>query len=57
MKRVLTKSQAYRSKLIGGLFLFMLSVTFTCNYVAAEMKPFDAKYVWQGDKYPNFKRI
>lgn len=57
MKRVLTARQLSRSKLIMGLFLFTLCVTFICNYVAAEMKPIESKYLWQGETYEKYIRI
>jgi hypothetical protein len=38
MKRVLTARQLARTKLVSGLFLFVMCVTFTVNYASAEMK-------------------
>ena len=53
MKPVLTRRQLARSKLVSGLFLFVMCVTFTVNYAAAELKPYSIKsgpqtkpYLW-----------
>jgi len=40
MKRVLTAKQLIRFKFIAGAFMFCLLVTYSCNYVAAQMEPY-----------------
>jgi hypothetical protein len=38
MRKVLTSRQLARSKLVMGLFLFVMCVTITVNYASAEWK-------------------
>lgn len=32
-------------------------VSFTCNYVVAQMEPYEGKYLWQSKEYTHFIRI
>ena len=45
MKRVLTAKQLARTKLVSGLFLFVMCVTISVNYASAEMKMYSSSAV------------